>query len=745
MHIYKQHFFIIVLMLLYQYAVGQNMVSNCSFEQRTGCPNYPGQLSLCKGWRQYHAGSADYFACGNKDAGMPANFVGHQAAADGSAYAGIINYLPGTDYKEYIATAIKPLTKGNFYEISMSVSVADSCQYFGNDLGAWLYDQGPSATLPMEIRSLKVKPQASFAGYGLTADSLTWKRFADVFYADSAYDNLVIGGFTRYDKMFVLPYNPLGRQPYSYYYIDSVVIKLAHLGYALKDGAYCVGDTIKIPFAPLANIYATNNIFHLQLSDGTGDFTNAITVDSIVGNGSGIFQWIVPAIFPQGNGYKFRVVADSPQDTSIISHPITIGNVYPVKPIAVSNSPVCEHNKLTLNTTDTLPGALYSWAGPAGFTAAVHDTSRNQMKSADTGDYIVTVNLNGCTASDTTRVIMLPAKGFVEAQSNSPLCEGDILMFSTIVTSQLAANTGVKYQWSGPGGFSSIDAHPFKTHAAMSDSGIFRVVVSVTGCTDGDTLIVPVTVNALPDNPHAYADTPICAGDTLLLHATAFAGADYLWTGPFGFSDTAANVTIPAILPIHNGVYILTETINNCSVSDTVYVDVYTIPLPPVSSNSPLRIGDTLQLDVFGVDSTYKYSWTGPNGYRSDSAIAVLNNISRINAGTYALTISKNGCSTGTIVLVTVDGIPDTTFFLVYPNANNGRFTVMGTAMFDQQVSINLTSSNGQLVYETTAATQNHLLKQEINLKDALASGIYTLRARMDGHLHVVRIVVERE
>lgn len=70
---------------------------------------------------------------------------------------------------------------------------------------------------------------------------------------------------------------------------------------------------------------------------------------------------------------------------------------------ASNNSPLCAGAILNLNA-NTLAGATYSWSGPLMYTSQLEDPALNPATVAMSGNYTVTVSLNGCSTSATTNV-----------------------------------------------------------------------------------------------------------------------------------------------------------------------------------------------------------------------------------------------------------------------------------------------------------------------------------------------------
>ncbi|MDQ3192661.1 MAG: gliding motility-associated C-terminal domain-containing protein, partial [Bacteroidota bacterium] len=60
-----------------------------------------------------------------------------------------------------------------------------------------------------------------------------------------------------------------------------------------------------------------------------------------------------------------------------------------------SNSPVCEGYRLLLSATE-IPGAIYKWTGPSGFTSDSVSTTVENFNNNKEGNYYLNISLNGC-------------------------------------------------------------------------------------------------------------------------------------------------------------------------------------------------------------------------------------------------------------------------------------------------------------------------------------------------------------
>jgi len=161
--------------------------------------------------------------------------------------------------------------------------------------------------------------------------------------------------------------------------------------------------------------------------------------------------------------------------------------------------------------------------------------------------------------------------------------------------------------------------------------------------------------------PVVGSNSPVCTGAELDLTATGASGATYQWAGPNGFSSTNQNPVITNVTGAAVGIYSVTQTKDGCtSQSQLVLVTVNTTPASlGASNNGPLCASGNLTL-LSNVISGAVYNWSGPNGFTSTAQNPVINNVTSVNAGTYYLTATINGCASpvDSTALVVLNGIP---------------------------------------------------------------------------------------
>ncbi|MEM9546323.1 MAG: T9SS type A sorting domain-containing protein [Bacteroidota bacterium] len=238
---------------------------------------------------------------------------------------------------------------------------------------------------------------------------------------------------------------------------------------------------------------------------------------------------------------------------------------------------------------------------------------------------------------------------------NFPVCEGDDLMFSTDYIE------GALYHWTGPNGYTSSDQNPLIQNVNPSDEGEYNLYITVDGCESGTSTIY-AEVLPTPSTPNADSNSPICAGEDLLLTTDFVAGAVYNWTGPDGFTSSNQNPTISNVSEFVSGTYCLELTIDGC-LSDAACVDVMVLPeltAPVITSNEPVCEGENIEL-VAELIPGASYEWFDPSGNPIESGpTVVIPNAESSDAGLYCVDVYNDACNSSRCIAVNVLSIPPT-------------------------------------------------------------------------------------
>ena len=310
----------------------------------------------------------------------------------------------------------------------------------------------------------------------------------------------------------------------------------------------------------------------------------------------------------------------------------------PQTPTASNNGPICEGEDLEL-ATSAVPGALYSWTGPNGFTSTDQNPTIASATPAESGNYCIVITTDGCISeSGCTEVIVKPTPATPIANNNGPICEGENIELST------DAVANATYAWTGPNGFTSTDQNPVISGAAPNESGSYCVVITIDDC-ESEAGCTNVIVKPTPATPTASNNGPICEGENIELTTSAVSGGSYSWTGPNGYTSNVQNPTIPSATPTESGNYCVVVTIDEC-VSESGCTEVIVKPTPstPIANNNgPICEGENIELSTDAVVNA-TYTWTGPNGFMSTDQNPIISGAASNESGSYCVVITIDEC-----------------------------------------------------------------------------------------------------
>lgn len=350
------------------------------------------------------------------------------------------------------------------------------------------------------------------------------------------------------------------------------------------------------------------------------------------------------------------------QGSCTVSDTVSIA-VQPVPTVNLGNDQTfCDGTSATLDAT--YPGATYDWSTGATSSAITVSAS---------GNYSVTVDLDGCTATDAVGITVVTPATF-DLGPDVQLCSGDQVVFalgitgadflwSTGSTASTVTVTNTATVWvqvtQGPCVTSdtvevfvldpgAIDLGPDITACAgdpvvldatlpgaiylwsngatsaqlnVTASGTYSVTATVAQCTASDQ--VQVTINPLPV-VEIGGDQSICPGFTASFNATT-PGASYLWQD----GSTAPTYTTATQEPVS-----VTVTVNGCSATDQAQVTVLPLPIVHLGNDTTICEGASLLLDAQVPGATYQWS----DGSTSPSMMVT-------DAGTYQVLVDLNGCT----------------------------------------------------------------------------------------------------
>ncbi len=232
---------LLILSLSVQFLFAQqNLVPNPSFEEYTGCPDDAYQMNYVVYWKTYRSSPDFYTACGTSipaehpfSFSTPSNGAGYQVPASGNSYLGLIFYSAGQIKSNEMVGCdlVEPLQIGVRYYVSFKVAWT----YIGwirtsyganNKIGAKFISD---AYTPPPNSDVLIDNYAHIYTDSVVSDSVNWTQIYGSFVADSAYKQIVIGGFFDNQHVSINVVDPLGS--HNYYFLDDVCVS--------TDSQYC--------------------------------------------------------------------------------------------------------------------------------------------------------------------------------------------------------------------------------------------------------------------------------------------------------------------------------------------------------------------------------------------------------------------------------------------------------------------------------------------------------------------------
>ncbi len=202
------------------FCIAQNELLNPGLEYYITCPGF-GQFSSAyiNNWSKPTYGSTDYYHY-NCPGIIPTQQVPHS----GDAYAGIICYNYGTEYREYMTgTLASPLIPGATYYCEFYVSLNDGYIQAIKEIGAY-FSTTPPGPYPNALH-VPVTPQVENTII-LLDDTASWMRISGYFLAAGGEQYITIGNFNNDTNTTIVQVGNTGSYG-AYYFVDDAWVSLS--------------------------------------------------------------------------------------------------------------------------------------------------------------------------------------------------------------------------------------------------------------------------------------------------------------------------------------------------------------------------------------------------------------------------------------------------------------------------------------------------------------------------------------
>ena len=496
------------------------------------------------------------------------------------------------------------------------------------------------------------------------------------------------------------------------FYSSNSNIGINNINYTYTDINSCSNNKyISLIVNDLTNITLSNSLINeFCLNDSVSVLNNYLPIGgTYYGNGisNNQFNPSLAGIGQQLINYEF---IDS---NGCLSNKIDTFNVNALPVVNLSSIEICE-NSLPITLNNGLPsGGTY--IGNGVFNGSFNPINVNPGNSTLT--YLIT-DSNNCSNSDTSfiKINQNPVvslnlidklcrnEGFINLTGGQPN-GGNYSGFGVLgnILNTFALNTGQNYI-----SYTYTDSNSCTSSSLDSINILQEPTISISG------------------------DSILCFGDTSLV--TALGGLNYIWSN----GDTSTSTTSLAISNFNLSAIGIDS--NECQNMDSIFITVY--DLPQVSINAPDTLCSDSITTINVVSSANQFLWNNNN----TNAFIEIGPFNNGDNPTYFVTATdSNGCYNSDSTIIIIENCDVSEVYdlknmevSVYPNPNNGIFTIELNNYLNEEIDISFISSLGQIV------NQQKSNSNIINFNTSyLSSGIYSLIIKSKNEYLIKKLIIQ--
>jgi PKD repeat protein len=492
----------------------------------------------------------------------------------------------------------------------------------------------------------------------------------------------------------------------------------------------CAGQPITFTASPTNG--GTTPSYHWKLNGSTNVGTDSptFTTSSLTNNS------VISCIMTSNSSCASPTTATSNGIT------ITVGStVAPTVAIAATSgsTTICSGQPVTITATPTNGGSTptYQWK-VNGLTTGTNSNTYTDSSPAN-GDVITCImtSNSGCAnpltatsnaVSLTVSTSVTPSVAAVITNGSNPSCSGQPVTFSASPTNGGSTPT---YQWLLNGSVVSTDS-TYTNNTPASGDIVSCSMTSSSGCASPSTATatsITMTVNDSTVAPTVdiVGNPSICAGQPLLLTANATNGGatpSYQWklNGSFWGDGTANCVyNTPANGDIITCIMTSSSSCANPSVAISNLVTVVINNGPPAMPSVTFD-GTTLTSSATTGNQWFLNGVEIPGA--TDQYYAVTAN------GSYQVGVS-NGCALAisdptNVTTAGIDELSAINAVTLYPNPNDGNFTISFLVNEKTTYKIQIISTLGQVVYKDEVTDFTGTYSKQLNVKE-FGKGLYSV------------------
>ncbi len=452
-----------------------------------------------------------------------------------------------------------------------------------------------------------------------------------------------------------------------------------------------------------------NGVMMVEAAGGTGELTLSLSSDFTNPTTDPMFTDLGPG--------TYTVYAQDENGCAGQASPLAITQPLALQANSTANSPAS-----CFGAEDGLIVAIgIGGTAPYQFSVDGESWQNSNLLNVPAGTHVVHVlDANGCLDLDNDPTIIGSPEEIVIAETlGNILCNGD--NNGSIEVAATGGNGGFTFSFNGgdysdtlswsnlAAGMYMVDVLDDEGCAASAEfeimepselmASISATDISCNGETDGSVLI---------EIEGGTEDYTIEGGDTVGLPA-----GDYTYTI---IDANGCQVEVSESIAEPTALSVTVDEVVNAEDND-----------------------GSIDVSVAGGTGDYTYSWTGPNGFTSNEE-----DLSGLDVGEYTLTVTdENGCEVMTAaqeVMVGLDEYLNNVALSVFPNPNNGVFTLNIEGLNGETVNFDVVDAIGKTVLSEQFNAVNASFQHQMDMSN-LADGMYYLNIQLNGAVKSIKMV----
>ncbi len=414
---------------------------------------------------------------------------------------------------------------------------------------------------------------------------------------------------------------------------------------------------------------------------------------------------------------------------------INISNLTVSASVAITssdaNNSICAGSSVTFTATPTNGGTTpsYQWkvnGTNVGTNSPTYTTT--SLTNGQSVTCVMTSNLSGVTSSPATSNAIVTT---VNAIPTTPT----IAQSGAVLTSSISSGN----QWYLNG--SIISGATASTYTA-TQSGSYTVMATSNGCSSSLSSPMVLTVASVSITSDD-ANNSICEGTSVTFTATASSGGTspvYQWKlNGTNVGTNSSTYTTNTLTTGQSVTCVMTSNqsgvISSPATSNAIVTTVNAIPSTPTISQTGSQLTSS--------------SATGNQWYLNGNIIsgATSQTYNVLQTGNYTVIVTTNGCNSSSSSSLNVDvtGISEANVqssnILLYPNPNNGQFTLTFTTVEISDYTIQLNDVNGKIVYKNELTNFSGSFNKEFDITKS-GKGEYFLSITNSKNQKIEKVIV---